>query len=342
MTLALEAGTSLSTSPEPGSEHSYESRDKQRMLTALYELRSYCKTDKARISFEVFEHQLRREWARSGLANPMDVSLSPSQHLGSQSKTRAHQVVARSKDSQNTQLVARSILPSTIDRMKPQIPLPNIWGRLTLTKSKTTGNLESLKTNKEPIVQPKLSGQAASIYNRRKAPAQFVDSSDNPAVKDMGQKDSLTQRLRPPRAHMAHKRQASNATINSSVSTNAGFISESEHVNRPPLCHCRTASRSVDRFDELLPGVSVSSIESGHRPAPPPPPTSIAPPHSPLSPRSILTVSDHEKLIKSRRGEHRRSSGEALKGMWSAGVEHVRKMGRRVGGSESWLISSDH
>lgn len=322
----------MTQSPESESSSSYELRERQRMRSALYELRSYCKTEKARISFEGFEQQLKHHGGRSTLSissSAQSMSDPDDQVTIEQASTRVHRNMQR-KALEQTRAVAKTVAPLAARYPKPQIPLPNIWGRLALTKSKTTGNMDSLVSEVDsPSQRNQFARPVIPWHHRRKSSTQSV-SIPAAVIEDEVQSSQMP---------ASHKRQTSTITVSSVGSTKAGSASEAEIPRRPPPCHYRVPSGSVGNFDELQVGITVASLDTGHPTAPSRPPTNVK---SPPSPDTRPIMVDGEKFIGSRREKQRRSSGEAMKGLWQAGVGQVKKMGRRVGGSGSWGLGSEH
>lgn len=307
------------------------------MLTALGELRSCCKTGEARCSFEVFEQNMKQNLAVPSFTSAQSVSDTEDQVATVQARARVNRSIARLRASEGNNAASRVVVPAPTQRSRPSLPLPNIWERLSLTKSKTTGNLADM-SHEPAIMAAQRSHPArpvATWHHRRKSSAQSVAQSIPAAVLEEHKESSV---LRTPRALVPHRRQSSNVTMSSMSSTQAGSRWEVEGPSRRPLCHCETSSGSFGRFDEIYPGVTVASIENGHAPAPQPPPAKAKSLPSPKIPGPSV---DGEGYNKSRREKHRRSSGEAMKELWQAGVDQVKKMGKRVGGSGSWAGSSE-
>lgn len=307
------------------------------MLTALCELRSCCRTEKARHSFEIFEQTLKQNMVLPSFSVAPSMSDSEDEAAILQAKARVHRHFDRSRTYGSNMVASELATPASGQRAKPPLPLPNIWERLSLTKSKTTGNLTDLSSEpaivagqRKPTAKPVI-----TWHHRRKSSAQSIARSIPAAVRE---EENGSPALRAPHILASHRRQSSNVTASSLSSTKAGSAWEADAPRKPPLCHCKTSSGSFDRFDEIHPGVSVASIESGHPPAPQPPPlTAKSLPGS----RTHGVAVGKERYAKSGREKHRRSSGETMKGIWQAGVDQVKRMGKRVGGSGSWAASSE-
>jgi hypothetical protein len=338
MELSLRRVSSGSDCSEAGSGLSYEAREAQHMLSAIDELRSSCKTAKASASFDVFEHQLRRNTGRSPLASSPSVqSVSDTSSVSTtvQIKANVKTTTTRTENLETIKAKARPTVPSTMARTKQQPPLPNIFGRLAMTKSKTTGNISRLAVDSVSSGRSaQAAGSSALWHHRRKSSIQSV-ALGAPAT--LSSETAQSARLIP-RPSAVHTRKSSAVTVSSTASTKSSFAAGNADSERPDARHQSTSLRTVDRREQLSPGVGVSSTEDDHALAPLRPPVSLK---SPLSAQNRPVMVNDERHVKSRRSKHRRSSGEAIKGLWSAGVEHVRKMGRRVGGSESWLVNDD-
>lgn len=334
---SLKTGSLTPTSPDSDSHLSYEAQERRRMLTALYELRSCCKTGKARCSFEQFEQSLKQNMAVSGSTSAQGLSDPENHGAIVQARARVNRNIDRLKTSEGNTAASGVVAPVTAQRSRPSLPLPNIWERLSLTKSKTTSNLADI--SREPATTAGQRNHPArpvvTWHHRRTSSTQSIAQNIPAAILEEQNESSD---FRTPRVPASHRRQSSNVTMSTMSSTQAGSTWEVEGPRRPPKCHCRTSSGSFGRFDEIYPGVTVASIESGHAPAPqPPPPKAKSLPSSKIPGPSV----DGERSIKSRREKHRRSSGEAMKDLWQAGVDQVKKMGKRVGGSGSWGGSNE-
>ena len=327
----------MPTSPEPGSHQSYEAQERRRMLTALAELRSCCKTEKARGSLEAFERSMKHNMAGPGLVNTQNSSDPEHQVASVRATARTRQTVGHSRVSETSTLAPGLVAPASTRRSRPPLPLPNIWERLSLTKSKTTGNLADLSDN-PAVGAPRCNPPPRPVitwHHRRQSSTQSI-AQNIPAAVVEGQDEPSN--LSTTRIPASHRRHSSNVTMSSMSRTKTGSTWGAATPRKTPMCHCRTSSGSFGPFDEMHPGVTVASIESGHPPAPRPPPTSTK---SLPSPKTQDSSMNSERYVKSRREKYRRSSGEAMKDLWQAGVDQVKKMGKRVGGSGSWATSNE-
>ena len=306
---AAISSSSVSASSAPDTSDSFELTEHNRMLAALHELRGYCQTTKARNSFQIFETKLKGGRSQH-LVRDSSSEYFELDNGGASCKARARDGHAfeRSGVVGQTKVNSKKAVPLPTMR-KPEVTLPNIWERLSLNKSKTTGDI-------------------APRHHRRKSSTNTV--SYPPYRAESGESLAVVPLL--PRVPVSHSRNPSNSSSASTAKVGTAFGPQYTPP-RPHLCHCSTSSSLVSRFDKLDQGASVSSIESDHRlpPTPPPPPTAK---------HSVISISG-ERYVKSRRECERRSSGEIMKGFWQAGVKQVRKMGQRVGGSTSWVGSGD-
>ncbi|ETN45369.1 uncharacterized protein HMPREF1541_09200 [Cyphellophora europaea CBS 101466] len=275
------------TSSEGSSLESYESQDRKRMRTALFELRSFCKTEKARDSFAVFEKKLTQGCARSDIpSSTSSQSLTePSDQVAiMQASARVRRNLARSHASGKDSYMTSTSETASFQWPKADVAMPNIFGRLALAKSKTTGNMAELTADSSGQ-REQAARSGIGRHDHRKSSTLSVSESIPPVI----QEDTTEQPYHRPSHSIGarrHKRQSSNLSV---VST-------------------------VGRSDEIAPGVTVSCIESGHPPVPPLPATKSLP-----APQSYGVMVKGEK--------QRRSSGEVMKSFWYAGVDQVKKMG---------------
>jgi hypothetical protein len=294
----------------------YEVAENKRIHAALSELRSFCKTEKARQSFITFEKHLKKDWPRSMLVDP------------------AHAVKARGVSNakpsgageQRTRLSAGHLF-------KSHAPLPNIFGRLALTKCQTTGDISlsarqaALSLNNElgkGHRGTQRSRQTVASHHRRKSSSQTLSSTIPSTADSM----SFV-----PKDIARAERPEQISGIGSSDSTGQSPVPS--EPQRPALCHHRTNSSTASQYDEIRPGLTAASLESGHGPPPPSKPP-------PGAPWPKIRLVDDEKFVRSTRLEpRRRSSGDVMKELWQLGVDQVMKMGRKVSGSGSWTASTE-
>lgn len=216
--LSLKTGSLTPTSPEPGSQESYEARERRRMLTALCELRSCCKTRKARCSFDVFEQSLKQNLVIPSSISAQSVSEPEDQVATVQTRARVNRSIDRLKASEGNAGSSASVAPAAAQRSRPSLPLPNIWERLSLTKSKTTSNLADI--SREPATaagqRSHLARPVVTWHHRRKSSTQSIAQNIPAAVLEEQNESS---ELRRPIILASHRRQSSNVTMSSMGST---------------------------------------------------------------------------------------------------------------------------
>lgn len=317
------------------------------MDAALEELRACCRTEQAVKSFEAFEAQLRKSTnstaplrhTRLRKSNPIDDDAD--RILKARMKT---QEALQSRPTPVT-VIRGSRIPTPA---KADPPLPSIFSRLTLTKSKTTGNLATLSTFEMPSLSTtKLSLPSTShsteakvgdtaTHIQRKSGFQITQKAREEALKEREQKAKQ-------RAADAQRRLGERSNSYGSMASSATFADNNSKLTKKSHLHHAGAS-----LPSLLPmhrphdqscpanivddGINYRAIKSGHAPLPPRP---RSPWHA-----QVKMVGD-EKVIKSRRKPDRQSSGEIVKGLLDAGMSQVKKIKRRVGGSMSWAGSME-
>ena len=348
----------------------YESSDARRTNTALAELRSCCRTDQALQSFEIFEANLRKN-----TRIPAPYSRSRESDGGSDvsDEDAGRTLQARVKTQQASPLRPTPITARRISRIptpvKIELPLPNIFSRLTLTKSKTTSNLATLSSvSIKNTSTPKLSLPSASQSSgvktdnsdQQRGPKSGtqVASKSGVTLKEQGQR--IEQRAADIRRRVS-ERTISLASTNSGQSGSHVELAPSKLVKKNRLVHSKTSTSlpipdrrssypTVGDDHNFIAGTNCRALEAGQGP----PPRARSPWGAQVdnvnAHRRVKsgwdgksTTIGAERVIrsKSRKRSQRQSSGEVVKNMFDAGVSQVMKMGRRVGGSMSWAGSAE-
>ncbi len=375
MRAAMTASPSSISSGDSG-RSSYESSDAQRMNAALDELRGYCRTEVTLKSFEAFEAQLRKStnMHRRPVQQRMSRGGTELSDEDADRTLRARLNTQHALQSRATAATTRGISRiSTPIKVEP--PLPSIFSRLALTKSKTTSNLATL-SNLSTFGIPNSSTSKLSIPcishslgAKMTEPIQHIRrKSDLQTAQKVGVEALEGREERAKRKATDAQRRVSNRTMSigsTQSSMSSGFIQANvsklvkrSHVRQSStttsLPHLRQEQSfaKVDGDDDAADDVSVDAIEAGHRHAQPPKPKSrgraeveLVEAHKGMRSHwdaETKTVGA-EKVIrsKSRRQTERLSSGEVVKTIFDAGISQVKKMGRRVGGSMSWAGSAE-
>jgi hypothetical protein len=316
MKVALASNCPKAVSTGADGNDDYEIGESKRVRAALSELSSFCKTEKARQSFLTFEKQVKKGWPCSMLTNATHAVKAHGQHNGKSSEA----------GEQRSRL-------SSGHRLKSHAPLPNIFGRLAMTKSKTTGDMSlcaqqaASLLSSDPVKAPaNTQGTCPTAFwhHRRKSSSQTLSST----VPSTAYSVSFL-----PKDLARSDRRQQISDVSSSDSANPS--SEPSQPQRPALCHHRTSSSTAAQYHEISPWLTVASLESGHVPPPPP-----QPPLGPPWPK--ISLVDGEKFVRSTRLQsRRRSSGDVMKELWQMGVDQVMKMGGKVSGSGSWAASTE-
>lgn len=286
----LDSVARLPGPSSPASEISYEAAERECRMTALQELRANCQTTKTLQSFQSFECQM----LGSGRDSSQQKEFRPGRMHTTQHALSATAVDPAPKA--RVILKTKAIEVAPMKKTRTDIALPSILGRLA--KSKTTGDMANMSGT----------SLSASISSNRLAP------------REQSRRPTLT-------VHNRRKSSATTASLPTSVqhSKATPLTGFSHHVERdlnspqrPPVCHCRTSSFGSERFDELARGITTSTLEGGH--SRPPSPTSAGPS------KYKVSITDGEKVIRSRRDRQRRSSGDVMKDIWGVGTAQLRKM----------------
>lgn len=296
-----------------------------------------CGTEEALKSFTAFEQQLRH-----GAHTPAPLRQSGAIDTGSgcfdEDAERIRRAQARTEQS------LESALPLALRRgsriptpVRTEPPLPNIFSRLALTKSKTTGNLTaisnfgitSLSTPRLAQSSSNQADQEAPVtltHMRRKSGLQIAEQQKKEALKERQERD------RERAAETQRRISEKNICLSSTVS-NCKSIDNSSHTDKtaqlqrssvPVPSHLSELPHQLANRATMIREAGVGNLESGYCLPPPAPP-------SPYDADVKLVGS--EKVVKSRRRPQRQSSGEIMKGFFDASISQVRKMGKRVGGS---------
>jgi hypothetical protein len=295
----------------------YDSADARRMNDALEELRGYCRTEDALRSFEAFEARLRKNTnipARLFRTGTSDAGSDFSDDDAG-CILRARLKTERALHSADTPVPSKGIsrIPTPI-KVEPR--LPSIFGRLALTKSKTTGNLATLSNFSSPKLsqsstshgaEPPSSGQEGHF--RRASGARVMSKAQKAEAKE-----PIT----------------STNTSRSKIESNTSKPLKRQHLRQSsttaslPHLYRDMSFTKVDRDSQIGEGASFGAIESGH---------SLPPANSRPSRNVDIQMAGTEMVIgsKSKRKPDRQSSG----------LSQVKKMGRRVGGSMSWAGSAE-
>ena len=337
----MAAAGSGSPSSVGSSDSAFESFEMRRMNTALAELGSCCRTTLALQSFEVFEAQLKNKSCIPARANPssVDGTTDVDSEMGlTMRRVQRRRVQAYSSPQQMQ--VAKDGL-RLLTPTKPEPPLPNIWSRLALPKSKTTSNLLSLQSASAPrlptptALRPK-PGEWLSPYHARRVSGH----PPTPERKSEIMKD-VRHLVRTP-ARIVQQRMSASRTpaygSNVSSSSEVRRLTSSKtmpHLRKPSSTTPITKPLPVamlKEFDKVSDSLSCASLETG---CPPPPPRRAK------SPEAATKMVNGGKVLKSRRRSERKSSGEMIKGVFDAGMKQMKQMGKRVGGSMSWVGSQE-
>ena len=352
----------------------WESSDARRMNTALRELRACCRTEIALQSLETFEAQLRKstnmpwspQWTRMS-ARGSDLR---DEHTDRILKVRLNTQHALQSRSTPATVTRTSRIPTPA---KPEPPLPSIFSRLALTKSKTTSNLATLSslstfgisnvpTSKVllPSTSNSLEAKTTEQHVRQKAGIETSERVDEAAF------GSPEDRTKPCIADA--KRRISNRTTSigseqssrssGSIQANISKFVRNSHLRNastttslPQLCHGNSHA-NVNRDVRVTEGVSVRALEAGHRDSQPARPRSpgeadveLVNANKDMRPQwdANAKADSAEQVSRSRirtRSE-RQSSGEVVKNLFDVGMTQVKRMGRRVGGSMSWAGSAE-
>ena len=337
----MNAPVPTSPSSTGSSDRAFESSEMCRMNMALAELQSHCRTTQALQSLEAFETNLKKIL---GIRSPTHTSaVDSTASLDSEdemrflrAQKRKQQARSSLQQSQTTKLASTLLTPT---KLEP--PLPNIWSRLALPKSKTTSNLLSLQssfTSRLPTPvsrQPKPGEWLSTQHARRTSRSRGTSERKSDVLRD------VREFVKTP-AKIVHQRMSSTPrtpSYGSNVDKSAGRMLASSKT----MPHLRKASTTtpvirnppvarLKEFDKLTENLTCAALETGRPP--------------PLAPRVktpgiVVKMMDGEKVLKSRRRSQRKSSGEIIKGVFDAGVKQVKQMGKRVGGSMSWVGSQE-
>ena len=334
----MHAPVPASPSSAGSSDAAYESADIHRMNVAVTELRSCCQTNQALQSFEIFETQLKKSL---GIPSPTKSSaIDGTADMASEDEMRMLRVQRRRQQIRPCQ--QRSTPkhePAMLTPTKLEHPLPNIWSRLALPKSKTTSNLLTLQSpSRLPTPQPShpKPGEWLSPHATSRATGpQEAPERRNEVLKDIRQfvktpVKVVQQRMSAPR----------NPSYSSNVNNTSGgkTLTSSKtmpHLRKASTTTADTRTPLVSRmggFDKVSENLTCAAFETG-RPPPPLP--------RDKTPGSAVKLVDGEKILKSRRRSERKSSGEIIKGVLDAGMKQVKQMGKKVGGSMSWVGSQE-
>jgi hypothetical protein len=340
-------GPSTIPSKTNGSSHS---SDSHRMCTALTELRSYCRTEAALKSFEIFESNLRK----TSDAAPRSMS---SQYSGSGSdvgdeepgevlhvRLQARDLLQHRAPAATAKRISR--IPTPV-RVEP--PLPSIFSKLALVKSKTTGNLSSLSS----LGLLNRSTSKVSLHSTSQKAEHKVNTSGNGRREFSNERFTQKNREITTGVELTDSLRRSSGRTASIVSGGSSPCMDNiessgpQRFLRPPIRHSTTtvsfthARRessfvNLSQFGAVEPGVSSGMIEAGHQRIPPP---------RTRSPYSDVKLVGGQKIVRSkskvRMKPERLSSGEIVKGFLDSGLNQVKRMGKRVGGSMSWAGSAD-
>lgn len=352
----------------------WESSDARRMNTTLQELRACCRTEIALQSLETFEVQLRkstnmpcRPVRRRMSDGGSDLSDEDADRILKARLNTQHALQSRS-----TPVTARGIsrIPTPI---KIDPPLPSIFSRLALTKSKTTSNLATLSslstfgitnlsTSKVslPSTSHSLGAKTTEQHVRRKSGIETSERVDEAALESP--EDTTKPWIADAKRRISNRTTSIGSTQSSrssgSIQANISKLVRKSHLRHastttslPHLCHGNSRAK-VSRDDRVTEGVSVRGIEAGHRHPQPARPRSpgeadveLVNVHKGMRPQwdANAKAGSAEKVIRSktRTQAERQSSGEVVKTFFDAGISQVKKMGRRVGGSMSWAGSAE-
>ncbi|RMD42392.1 hypothetical protein DV735_g2715, partial [Chaetothyriales sp. CBS 134920] len=289
----------------PGSSRSHErassGSDDQRMKQALSELRSCCRTSLALQSFELFEKSLKKSLA-AGPASQNAV------------KTRAgvDRQPALSSATENGPLNPSSALTTPT---KVEHAFPNILSRLTLPKSKTTGNLgavQSASTLSLAAPMASLTGATEPVspqHGRRPSGPSVAAENKNALLRD------VREFVKTP-VKMIHQRFSAvprTPSYGSEVSTKAEARKLSNSMTMPQIGPSTSANQPANR-------AQCERVKT--------PPT-------------VVKLFDEEALIKNRRRSTRKSNSDLVKGVLDASLKQVRLMGKLVGEGVSWMGSQE-
>lgn len=254
---------------------------------------------------------------------------------------------------------------------KPEPPLPSIFSRLALTKSKTTSNLATLSNLSTfgisnlsssklslPSTSHSLGAKTAEPHVRGKSGVLTSEKVGEAAPRWLEDK---TKPWTAEAKRRISKRTTSIGSSHSSKSSGSIHANISKLVKGTHLRHSSTTTSlphlcqdyshaEVGRDDHVANGMSVRAIEAGHRHPQPSRPRSpwsanvdVVDAHKGMRPQwdANAKAGSAEKVIRSkiRTRAERQSSGEIMKTFVDAGISQVKKMGRRVGGSMSWAGS---
>lgn len=366
----MNAPGSSSPSSSYSSDRSIDSSDIRRMRKAFSELRACCRTTQALQSLEAFETQLRKNL--NVPPTPKSAAIDGTNDLDTEEEAKvrvAHKRRREQVSSSPTQ--TKAPLVST----KLEQPLPNIWSRLALPKSKTTNNLLGTYSESDsrlpPATQRPQPGDWMSPHHARRASRPDRSLLDTKTESQMRQLlktsvKSIQQRLSAPRLPSYGSRVSSNGSAKSENKTLAASKTM-PHLRKASTTTAQVkpiTAQKMSGFEQVAANLAISALETGR---PPPPQAALlrtrSKPSFPPSVRSPAPVAmgssistgmrspplirikspitakktpDSEKTLRSRRLSSRKSSGEVIKGVFGAGAKQVKHMSRR---SVNWLSS---
>ncbi|RMZ89965.1 hypothetical protein DV736_g2796, partial [Chaetothyriales sp. CBS 134916] len=282
-------------------EHVPEASDDQRMKTALKELRSCCRTSLALQSFESFENSLKRG---------MSVPSSP-QNAAAEAPAGLHRQAALPSPVESVTSNTCSVIatPSKVEHS-----FPNIWSRLALPKSKTTGNLlanqsESLLSLSSPMSSLVRPGEWMSPHHGRRLSRPSASGSKNDLLKDVREFVKTPVKI----IHQRFSATPRTLSYSSDASTKADTRKLSNSRTMPQLGPSTVTNSTAKRVR--------------HEMAKTPP--------------MVVELLDEDTLFKSRRQSARKSNGELVKGVLDASLKQVKLMGKLVGEGVSWMGSQE-
>ncbi|EXJ94601.1 hypothetical protein A1O1_02997 [Capronia coronata CBS 617.96] len=323
-------------------EHLLDNREKDRMRTALNELKGSCRTKEAVDSFEDFEIQLLKKFGvsrqtlhRTGNFSVGDINHDRKEKIPGRAGLKPV-TGSNAPQSPRNSSATTSRISSVNAEAVMSLRSSKFYGNGGFAKSKTTGNLASLLPT-IPKKQPVSTSSSATMPStevktslRRRT--SFFDRSPETLNESLKcRKDQAA-----PRAVEASRRSTprfSSFGFPKSESQTR-LLSSSRIAVRPEQDRCESKIRKVNAFDSVVGSLDCAMLESGH-PLPPLPTRDTG------SPRvHVVKVpgGGREKLVKSRRKVDRQISGEIVRNFLGAGMREVKKMGRRVGG---WGGSSE-
>ena len=338
----MKEATRTSPSSAGSSDRVFETPDVRRMNTALKELRSCCRTTPALQSLETFETKLKENLGLSPSVGTSTVDGTADLHSEDgmsllTTQKRRQQAFSSPQQIRKTKHVSRPLSPTKVEP-----PLPNIWSRLALPKSKTTSNLLNLQSSSTlrlptPVShQPKPGEWLSPQHARRTSRARPTSERRSEVLKDVRQFVKTPARMVQRRMSSIPRAPSPGSNISNQPQTKTlGSSKTMPHLRKAttttPIAKLPQVA-SLGEFDKAAEDLTCVAVETG-RPSPPRPRVRT-------SATMTRTIND-EKVLRSRRRSQRKSSGEIIKGVFDAGLKQVKQMGKRVGGSMSWAGSQE-